>query len=221
VKLYPPVRSVRHQKWGITKRIDTPTWDDVFKYGVSQDFGHVGQLQYQYEKWGLKGHNGVDIVIYSGDSIHASHDGIVKIQPIDSEGGVGVDIWNKEGYKTRYWHLLNVVAEDGQEVKQGDLIAYGDNTGFSTGSHLHWGFKLTNTKGQTINLDNGYYGSIDPKPYLTDEIMELTRKQVEKIYVIAGLGLGDTDAIDWWQGKELDQLLNARLADLQRELDEL
>jgi len=223
IKLYPPVKSVRKQKWGITSRVDTPTWEDIFREGVSQDFGYIGRLQYQYDKWGLIGHNGLDIVLYSGDGIFASHDSeVFEGTGTDVNGGIGIVLWNKEGqFKTIYWHNLTNLVKIVEKVKAGDLIAYGDSTGFSTSSHLHYGFKLTDAKGQTINKDNGYKGAVDPAPYLTDEIMKLTQEQVRRIYVLFGLGLVDENALLYWEGKELDDLLNTRLRDLSKELDQL
>ena len=47
----------------------------------------------------------------------------------------------------------------------------------------------------------------------------LTRKQVEQLYVLFGLGTADSEALDYWTGKELQRLLDARLIDLQIELD--
>ena len=59
---------------------------------------------------------------------------------------------------------FNVVL--GQQVKQGDLLGHGDNTGWSTGSHLHFGMKLLNANGEVINRNNGYDGAVDPLKYL-------------------------------------------------------
>lgn len=49
----------------------------------------------------------------------------------------------------------------------------------------------------------------------------LTRKQVEQIYVLFGLGLGDTQAIKYWTGKPLGMLLASRINDLKAEVDKI
>ena len=136
----------------------------------------------EYQKMGLAGHDGFDLLLFPGDPVIASHDGVVSFVGADTKGGLGVTLWNKElKYKTLYWHnQINLVIH-GQEVKAGDLLAYGDSTGFSTDHHLHWGIKLTDEVGNTINNDNGYRGWIDPMPYLMDN-MKLTREDVELLY---------------------------------------
>ena len=44
--------------------------------------------------------------------------------------------------KTIYWHLIKEIpVKVGQKVQAGDVVGYADNTGFSTGDHLHFGLK--------------------------------------------------------------------------------
>ncbi|MFH1233837.1 MAG: peptidoglycan DD-metalloendopeptidase family protein [Patescibacteria group bacterium] len=43
-------------------------------------------------------------------------------------------------YISRYAHLLDFAVENGQYVKQGEIIGYCGSTGYSTGSHLHFAF---------------------------------------------------------------------------------
>lgn len=95
-------------------------------------------------------------------------------------------------YKTIYWHMCDCVKEPqftspiykavgykpdqtgvsqtGIAVKRGDLLGYADNTGASSGDHLHFGLKpqaQNESNGAWYNpaQDNGYNGAIDPQPF--------------------------------------------------------
>lgn len=100
-------------------------------------------------------------------------------------------------WKSVYWHFCDELKDPkfvspvlkyqranngaGMEVKAGDLLGYADNTGFSTGDHLHFALKpikkgnpnpqdaTDDTPGQWVNVspNNGFLGGIDPAPYLT------------------------------------------------------
>ena len=57
------------------------------------------------------------------------------------------------------------------------------------------------------------------KIFSNEEDMKLTKEQVQKLYVLSGQGLGDLNALKYWSGKELDDYLNSRVKDLQKEVD--
>jgi len=129
-----------------------------------------------YPSIGMRGHNGLDFRAYRGEKVyHAGlYDGWMKIEK-DPDGGIGVDVISNEpivmgnytGYiKTRYWHLKTPVGHDRKQVKLGDIIGLADNTGASSGDHLHFGLKKCDKDGNAIEPNNGYNGSTDPTPYM-------------------------------------------------------
>lgn len=84
-------------------------------------------------------HYGVDLDLETGDPVFAGFDGIVRVVGYDRYGyGYYVVIRHKNGLETLYGHLSKALVDVGQELKAGDLIAKGGNTGRSTGSHLHY-----------------------------------------------------------------------------------
>lgn len=159
----------------------------VKKYAVTQFFGNSDE---KYKQIGIVSgkHNGVDFRAEHGTEVYASHDGEAYYE-IDDKGGHGVVIISPEielkgskcHFKSIYWHLcdpskepqfkspiFDYRASKPKKVKQGELIGYADNTGFSTGNHVHFGLKMIDLKYRTLNYDNGYFGAIDPMPYFID-----------------------------------------------------
>lgn len=101
---------------------------------VSADFGQVGKF------WRDTGkvHRGVDFVVPEGTPIYATAAGVVEVRDEPESYGLNVIVTHGETYASRYSHLSRFAVEDGQAVRQGDLIGYAGNTGRSTGPHLHY-----------------------------------------------------------------------------------
>lgn len=138
---------------------------------VSQGFGANPGFYADPKYGGIKAHNGIDFRAGHGTPVYATHDGTATYE-VDPAGGCGVVVVSKDSsYKTIYWHFcpksdpqFKSPIEGSVLVEMGDIIGYADNTGASTGDHLHFGLKLC-LNGVTINTDNGYLGAIDPTPY--------------------------------------------------------
>ncbi|KAA6323501.1 Murein hydrolase activator NlpD [termite gut metagenome] len=84
-------------------------------------------------------HKGIDLKIYIGDTIVAAFDGKVRIVNTERRGyGKYVVMRHNNGLETIYGHLSAQLVKENQEVKAGEPIGLGGNTGRSTGSHLHF-----------------------------------------------------------------------------------
>jgi murein DD-endopeptidase MepM/ murein hydrolase activator NlpD len=170
-------------------------WYPIKPSIITQPFGVNGDF-YQKNGINILGHNGVDLVASDGQVCRAAHDGVVTFTGEDSKGGLGVVLRTfdeydyQDGsayYKTIYWHLKpnTFKVKPGQEVKVGDALAECDNTGLSTGTHLHFGLKPVAKTGeedwawQNIEQNNGYLGAIDPAPYFNGYYAE------DAVFVIA------------------------------------
>ncbi len=84
-------------------------------------------------------HPGIDIAIATGTPVKAAAAGIVSYAGWLTGYGNVVIIYHGSDVSTLYAHLKRYVVRKGQTVKQGQVIAYSDNTGWSTGPHLHFG----------------------------------------------------------------------------------
>lgn len=158
---------------------------------INQPFGNPDPT---YTNMGMKGHNGIDYMAYHGQPVYAAHDGYA-VYEIDEGGGHGVVVRSNQPFlladgssnyiKTIYWHFCDQIKEpkftspitntdpygNGQPVKTGDLLGYADNTGVTTGDHLHFGMKRiapgeSNGAWSNLNQTNGYFGAEDPTPYM-------------------------------------------------------
>lgn len=168
---------------------------------LGQGFGLNGEW---YRKNGInvKGHTGIDMGAGHGEIVRAAHDGEVSYAGVDSMEGYGVVIrtlepFEYEGqelyFKTIYWHLIKEIpVKVGQKVKVGDIIGYADSTGFSTGSHLHFGLKpqIAGENDWTwanAEQDNGYFGAIDPMPYFNGYFAEEKASIINKMKLLLTL----------------------------------
>ena len=94
-------------------------------------------------------HYGTDIKVQVGDTIYSAFDGKVRVKRYERRGyGYYLVLRHPNGLETVYGHLSQFLVDQDQEVKAGEPIALGGNTGRSSGSHLHFEFRFL---GQAIN----------------------------------------------------------------------
>jgi hypothetical protein len=156
-----------------------------------------------YKSIGMLGHNGHDIQAIHGEAVYhaATFSGKMYVEK-DQDGGIGVDVLSDEpiffpgdppqglpvekiadgGYyayvKMRYWHLLNAIGFDGKKVVYGQQIGRADNTGDSSGDHLHFAPKWSDKNSNGVFENNGFYGAFDPAPYYNHDIFAGDAKEV-------------------------------------------
>lgn len=82
-------------------------------------------------------HGGIDIGADEGTTFVASMEGTVSY--LSSEGDYGLHVWIQNGdVETLYAHCRNIYVQEGQQVKQGEIIGEVGSTGRATGPHLHF-----------------------------------------------------------------------------------
>ena len=99
-------------------------------------------------------HTGLDITMGGayGKPIVASKSGVVKYVGWQPNGyGNYLIIDHGDGYSTLYAHCSSVAVSTGQQVRQGETIAYIGSTGWSTGPHCHFEIRIN---GQHTNPAN-------------------------------------------------------------------
>ncbi|WP_407932586.1 peptidoglycan DD-metalloendopeptidase family protein [Castellaniella denitrificans] len=107
---------------------------------ISSGFGM--RMHPIHNKW--VGHKGVDYAAPSGTPIHATADGTVEF--IGRQNGYGnvIILKNFGKYSTLYAHQSRFAKglKKGDQVRQGQLIGYVGSTGWATGPHLHYEFRI-------------------------------------------------------------------------------
>lgn len=112
--------------------------------------------------YGTKGHLGIDLKAYHGQEVYCAQKGIVYNIDTNPKSGLDVKIiTNITGreFIHIYEHLLGYQVKVGDSVETGQLIGWTDNTGYSSGDHLHFEIKERLAEG---------YVSIDPLPIMSD-----------------------------------------------------
>ncbi len=93
-------------------------------------------------KW--RAHKGVDFAAPMGTKVKVTSDGIVSL--VGKQNGYGnVIMINHQGhFTTVYGHLSRYAKglHQGQRVAQGEVIGYVGMTGYATGPHLHYEFRI-------------------------------------------------------------------------------
>ena len=87
-------------------------------------------------------HYGTDFGAPTGTPVRATGDGVVQFSARNGGHGLYVKLDHAGPYTTSYSHLSKLKVKKGQRVKQGDVIGLVGSTGYSTGPHLHYEFRV-------------------------------------------------------------------------------
>ena len=84
-------------------------------------------------------HKGIDLKLQTGDTVYAAFSGRVRLTNYERRGyGYYIILRHENELETVYGHLSKFLVTDGEDVKVGQPIALGGNTGRSFGAHLHF-----------------------------------------------------------------------------------
>jgi len=138
---------------------------------ISQKFGKNKQM---YAQFGMNGHNGIDYGVPIGTPIFSPIEG--EAQVVFSSSGYGKHVRIRSEVKGKeivIGHFSEIFIKDGDTIGLGDKIGLSGNTGYSTGPHVHIGLRLLDGVGKAPiwkrgikDYGNGFYGYIDPLPYM-------------------------------------------------------
>ena len=143
------------------------------------------------QKW--RAHKGVDYAAPMGTKVKVTADGTVEFA--GKQGGYGnVIMVNHQGrYSTVYGHLSRFASglHRGQHVSQGEIIGYVGMTGWATGPHLHYEFRIDGqqTDPLRVALPNATPISTSQKAAFE----EATRKLTDRLGVMSNASVAQLD----------------------------
>lgn len=117
-------------------------------YNDTQDRSHV--------------HGAIDIAgrgIYGANIVASASGKVIMVNTMVNSRGQGgggygkfVVIDHGNGISTLYGHMSNVAVSKGQSVSQGQVIGNVGNTGFSTGPHLHFEYRVNGVRRNPLEI---------------------------------------------------------------------
>lgn len=132
------------------------------RYGINKQF---------YAPFGLPGHEGIDIRALNATQIVAMADGKVsRVEHVAASGAYGIHVRVKHDlgpellYESVYAHFKSTAVALGDVVQAGQLLGLADNTGNSSGAHLHITLKHYGHGSPWMNKSD----IVNPTPYMPD-----------------------------------------------------
>lgn len=89
-----------------------------------------------------RAHKGIDYAAPTGTPVRTVGDGVVEFAGTQRGYGNVIEIKHRSDMTTVFAHLSRIDVQKGQKVEQGDKIGAVGSTGFSTGPHLHFEFRV-------------------------------------------------------------------------------
>lgn len=92
------------------------------------------------QQW--RAHLGVDYAAPTGTAVRSVGDGVVEFAGVQNGFGNVVHIRHRNNHTTIYAHLSRIAVKRGESVSQGQHIGAVGATGWATGPHLHFEFRV-------------------------------------------------------------------------------
>ena len=102
--------------------------EDASKYGVKRFINNIPRNP----------HLGLDIAASNGTPVYAAESGLIVLARDFFYRGNNILIDHGFDFKTSYSHLAEILVNEGDLVKRGELIGFMGATGRVTGPHLHF-----------------------------------------------------------------------------------
>lgn len=102
------------------------------------------------QKW--RAHLGTDFAATTGTPARTVGDGVVEFAGVQNGYGNVVFIRHRNNHETVYAHLSKISVQRGQSVSQGQTIGLVGSTGWATGPHLHFEFRVNGAQQDPMTI---------------------------------------------------------------------
>lgn len=138
-----------------------------------------------------RAHKGVDFAAPEGTPIHAAAAGVAIVAGDQTGYGNVIMLQHGASYTTVYAHLSRFAKgiRAGAHVGQGEVIGYVGQTGWATGPHLHYEFRVDNAQMNplTVALPDGAPVAVDQRTDYAARVMPLAAElELGRGIVLAG-----------------------------------
>lgn len=97
-------------------------------------------------------HKGTDFAAPTGTAVRTVGDGVVEFAGTQNGYGNMIVIKHRNNQETAYAHLSRIDVKVGQSVNQGQFIGAVGSTGWATGPHLHFEFRVNGEQADPATL---------------------------------------------------------------------
>ena len=135
-----------------------------------------------------RAHNGVDYSAPTGTPVRVVGDGIVTLAGRQNGYGNVVQVQHAQGRSTLYAHLSRIDVRQGQRVEQGQSIGAVGATGWATGPHLHFEFRVNGQFQDPLTIARGsetMHIEAAAKP-LFEKVAHVAMKQLDAAETMIG-----------------------------------
>jgi murein DD-endopeptidase MepM/ murein hydrolase activator NlpD len=115
---------------------------------VSSGFGM--RLHPLFRTW--RAHEGIDYAAPTGTRVRAVGDAVVEFAGAKGGYGNAVILRHQGQYSTMYAHLSRIAVRRGARVAQNDTIGFVGQTGYATGPHLHYEFRVAGASRNPLSV---------------------------------------------------------------------
>ena len=102
------------------------------------------------KKW--KAHLGTDFAAPTGTAVRTVGDGVVEFAGVQNGYGNVIFVKHRSEHVTVYAHLSRIDVKKGESVTQGETIGAVGQTGWATGPHLHFEFRVNGKQQDPMNI---------------------------------------------------------------------